>query len=600
MRRLTPLLLLWLAAAPARAQVGRAALAAGNERYLQADYQHAVPLLAAGLDPTGPRDSLWLEGVTRLADVLLVLRQDSLAATWLRWASRLVPDFRVDEDEMPPAVVRAAQAARAFVDSTPSDRFVTTTRFVWSAVFSRGTQGSVRLGTPGIPITARIGTDQFLRGGESRDLTPGSYPVVVSAPGYLTTRLTVEVLPGVVTVVDASPLPETAAWLYVAARPWGALLVDSELIGYTGVAAHRIAPGPHVLQLRRSAGAHIDTSITIAERQEVRLSWVARRDTTGTPGLDSALAVLDAGETEKGSQMLRPWLAAEPGSLAPRARALGLARLAEADWSLGAKDSARVSLREMVQADPFYAPPSDLFNPELRAAYVAVRHATPAIAVRAPADTVLNPLNGAFPVDIAVGQAGGVRVFLRLTSPRPRDSLLVALSVDSVAKASIPLTVPDGHVLAPGDYAIEAEVVLPAGSVRDLLQLSVERQAVDTAAHPVPLPATGYLPETRKTAPSFHTFLEGVGLGAIALMVPVAVNDRDVTGRTIPLAAGLVGGAVALANMLLKRPSAGIPENIEHNKSVRAQWDQQDRSIAMENAERLRRAPLRIRTSHTP
>jgi len=152
--------------------------------------------------------------------VLLVLRRDSLATTWLRWAARLSPEFNVDEDVAPPSVVRAARAARAFVDSTPRDPFVASTEFHWPGATVTEGPGTVRLAAANIPITARIGPDQFLRGAESRRLPPGSYDVVVSAPGYLPTRLTVELLPGVETLVRVSLLPETAGLLYVAARPW--------------------------------------------------------------------------------------------------------------------------------------------------------------------------------------------------------------------------------------------------------------------------------------------------------------------------------------------------------------------------------------------
>lgn len=186
MRTLASLTLLLLAASPALAQTGRQALAAGTERYLLADYHGAVPLLTKGLDPkAGPPDQLWKQGVERLADVLLVLRQDSLAGTWLRWAIRLSPEFDVDEEAVPPAVVRAARAARAFVDATPRDRFVARTEFEWPATFRAEAPGVVRLAAANIPITARIGADQFLRGAELRRLAPGSYDVVVSAPGYL-------------------------------------------------------------------------------------------------------------------------------------------------------------------------------------------------------------------------------------------------------------------------------------------------------------------------------------------------------------------------------------------------------------------------------
>jgi len=591
------LVLLVIAAGHAPAQTGRRALAAGNERYLLADYRGALPLLVRGLDPkAGPLDGPWVQGVERLADVLLVLRQDSLAETWLRWAARLDPDFRVDEEVVPPTVARAARAARAFVDSTPHDRFMARVTFDWAAASANGS-GTVRLERANIPITARIGTDQFLRGGESRRLPPSSYNVVVSAPGYLPTRLTVELLPDVTTVVAVSLLPETAGLLYVAARPWATVFVDGDPIGYTGVAAHRLVPGPSRPAVEYREGAPRDTTIVVGERQAVRLSWVGQRNTTGDPQLDQALAALDGADTERGAVLLRQWLSADAGAAPEGTKSLVLARLAEVAWSLGLRDSSGVCLRSLVQADPFFSIPLGLFNPELAANYVRVRRETPAIAIRAPRDTVVTPVRDSFPIRIAVGRPGEVRLLLRLTRPRPRDSLLVVLHVDSVGIARIPLTALDGNALAPGQYAIEAEVSLSGPRSSALLELTVERLPADTAPRQAPIPVAAFRAEIRKGRPSLRTVGEGVGLGALALLVSAAVNDAGVSGRAIPRGAWLIGGSVTVANIALKRPGVPLPENIAYNQALARQRTEDDRAIAAENARRLGIAPLRIRAT---
>lgn len=588
---------LTLIAAPAAAQAGRRALTAGAERYLLADYQGAVPELSQGLDPTaGPLDQQWLQGVERLADVLSVLRQDSLAAAWLRWAVRIAPNFAVDGDVVPPVVVRAAAAARAFVDSTPHDRFVARIAYEWPRKFRADAPGVVRLAPAAIPITARIGVDQFMRGGEARQLPPGSYDVIASAPGFLPTRLTVELLPGITTVVAVSLLPETAGLLEVTARPWGTLLVDGMRIGYTSVAAHRLIPGRHALRLELPDSPPRDTTIVVGDRQQIRISWVTRHDTTGDSGLDDALATLDGGEIERGTLQLREWLAATP--LAAVARATALARLAEATWSLGMKDSARAHLREIFAVDPFYSPPADLFNPELRAAYQHVRRTTAAIAIRAARDTVLTPLRDSLRVQIAVGQPAEVRLLLRLTNPRPRDSVLVALFVDSLATASVPLMSPDGRVLLPGQYVIEGEIAaLGPGS---LLRMSLERLPVDTLPHAPDIASAEYLPETRQGTLPFRTMGEGIGLGALAVFAAAVVNDREVSGRRIPLGAWVIGGSVAFATFTLRRPNVPIPESIAHNAALRTLRNDRNRAIAAENAATLQTAPLRIRTTREP
>jgi hypothetical protein len=601
--------LMAIVAAPAWAQTGRRALEAGNERYLLADYQSAVPLLSAGLDPAAGMDDLWMRGVQRLADALLVTRQDSLAATWLRWAARLAPDFLVDEEVMPPAVARAGRDARAYVEATPPDRFGGVTTFQWLAVPRPAAEGTFRLAPADVPLSARIGSDQFVRGGESRRLPPGSYQVVVSAPGYLPSRLTAEVLPGVATIVAVSLLPETAGFLHVTARPWAVLSIDGERIGFTPTAGHRLAPMNHAVRLERPSGQARDVPITVPERGHIQVSWVAQRDVTGDPRLDGALAALDSALTERGVELLRSLLGAQPPLTT--GRTLALARLAEAAWSMGERDSARAYLRQAVEADPFYLPTPEALNPEFRAAYWAVRRETPAVAIRAPADTVLNPADIvrrlsqptaglALPLEVAVGQPGVVRIFLRFSNPQPRDSLLMVFAVDSVAGTGVELVTADGSGLAPGTYTLEGEIATPGGSARDLLQMVVERLPVDTVAHLPPIPPYELEPETEKKLPSSPSILRGLALGALAAIVPLALNDADLSGRRIAAPAAIIGGSVALASIASSRPEAPIPENVRANGWRRSRWEEQNRRVAAENAVRLRRAAVRIRITRVP
>jgi hypothetical protein len=453
--------------------------------------------------------------------------------------------------------------------------------------------GIVRLVAANIPITARIGADQFMRGGESRSLPPGSYDAVVSAPGYLPTRLTVELLPGVETRLRVSLLPETAGVLYVAARPWATLLVDGQAVGYTGVAGHRIGPGTHTLRLTRDSGPAWDTTIVVGERQQIRVAWITRRDTTGEPRLDSALRALDAGEFERGVEALR--MSERFGE-----HAVALARLAEGSWALRARDSARAYLRRLIQMDPFYTPPPDLFNPDLRATYDRIRRETPVIGIRTSPDTVVVPDRDALPIEIAVGRPGDVRLYLRLSSPRPHDTLLTTIFVESLAVFHLSLTLPDGSVLPSGSIGIEGEVVFPGGGARHGLTLNLERLSVDTAPHMPPLPNASYRPEVRKGRASWRTVLGAVGLGTVALMIPAIMNDRDLSGRSVPLAASLVGVSIAVADLSLNRPRVTLPENVRYNATARAEWEGQNHSIAVQNAEKVRRTPVRVRATHTP
>jgi hypothetical protein len=91
-----------------------------------------------------------------------------------------------------------------------------------------------------------------------------------------------------------------------------------------------------------------------------------------------------------------------------------------------------------------------------------------------------------------------------------------------------------------------------------------------------------------------------VSLGVLATLIPVAVNDASVSGRSIPLAAGIIGGSVALADIALNRPSIPIPENIAYNETLRSEWAEQNRTIAAQNAAKIGLAPLRVRVVAEP
>jgi len=598
MNRFVLLVMILGIAAPCQAQNDRQALELGTERYLDADYRAAIPLLSLGLNPSaGAGDELWRSGVERLADVLLVLSRDSLAAIWLRWARRIDEAFTVDDQVMPPAVVRASQAARVFVDSTPHDRFVTSVEYEWPSAFRSDAPAFIALMPAGIPITARVGTDQFMTGGETRRLAPGSYPIVISAPGYLPTRLTVEALPGVTSRVHASLLPETAGALHVMSRPWGTVFVDGEEIGNTPISGHRITPGRHALRVERHNASIQDTTILVADREDVRLSWVSGSTATGDAVIDSALVMLDAANLERATEILQDRLGAS-ATLETAARATALARLAEAQWPVTSEDSVVMLLQEMVSVDPFYTPPLEGYNPVLRALYEIARRETAVIAIRMPADTVLRPLRDTLSIGVAVGQPGVVRVLLRFATPRPGDSVLAVLHVDSVATARIPLADRDSNVLLPGHYGLEAELEFRT-RVSDIVQLDIERLDVDTVPHEPPV-VTSYLTETRKGRPSPLTIVESLGLGALSVVVPIAINDRDLRDRLVNWPVLTIGVSVTTANLIFNRPDVPLPYNIQYNERLRAQRAEANRVIAAENAAARRRAPLRVRVSGVP
>jgi hypothetical protein len=75
----------------------------------------------------------------------------------------------------------------------------------------------------------------------------------------------------------------------------------------------------------------------------------------------------------------------------------------------------------------------------------------------------------------------------------------------------------------------------------------------------------------------------------------VITHDRDLSGRSVPLAASVVGVSIAVADLRLNRPRVTIPENVRYNATVRAEWEGRNHSIATQNAEKLRRTAIRVR-----
>ncbi len=270
----------------AAAQDARNLLRLGSQAYDFAEYRMAAPLLVVGLNPAaGPRDSLWVASLHRLAHILIEDRKDSLAAVWLRWALRVQPGLVVDTLDFPPAVQDAFALARGLVAAAGSGDTLTETSWEWAQRVGETTQGAVRIERSGVPMAAFVEGAGLLPAEGSLPLVPGSYTIVASAPGYFRTRVTREVLPGVTTVLRfrlRGASTQALGFLYVASEPWGSLYVDGERAGYTPVAAAPMAAGPHRLRIERSGYAAFDTVVTVARDQRVRLGTIRLKAAGGT------------------------------------------------------------------------------------------------------------------------------------------------------------------------------------------------------------------------------------------------------------------------------------------------------------------------------
>jgi hypothetical protein len=191
---------------------------AATRAYQNFETARALQLLNTALDPSrGPADSVWGQGVQLLAQILIEDGKATPARAWLRWAFRLAPDLKIDTLNFTPDVVAAARVARDAVRGMPGDQLTETS---WQWAGPRGdTLGRLQI-NPSIlmsaPITVLVPGRGLIRTGESVVLPPGSYELQAAAAGYLTARVTREVLPGVATVLtfnltSLAPPPDTSA-----------------------------------------------------------------------------------------------------------------------------------------------------------------------------------------------------------------------------------------------------------------------------------------------------------------------------------------------------------------------------------------------------
>ncbi len=610
MRRGLALAVLWLTlAGTAAAQRARDSLVAGSRAYDVAEYGAAIPLLSAGLNPVGPRDSLWVAGLHKLVHSLLERGADSVAALWLRWALRQDSTLVPDQVNFPPSVVAVFDKARRFVQSGSPGDSVTRTTWIWGGVRRgrqpRRTASALQIAPGPVRVNALVEGVGPLTVGQNRPLPPASYTIVASAEGYYPARVVREVLPGITTVLDfrLRPLPPpNPAYLYIASAPWGTAYLDGGRLGYTPIAARPIAAGTHCLRAERSGIGVFDTTLTVAHGERVRLGTrVWARASTPDPALISAAAAFDSTETEHGVDLLRQALPGLDSAAAPAVRARARVLLAAAEWALGFPDSAAIDFREAVHIDPFFEPEPENLNPDLSALLIRARRATVVVGLRVPGDTTIQPPAESWPLTVAVGKPGRVRIIVTSETAGARDSVVVTRSVERVTTIPLALVGADSLPLTTGSYALTGEFMSADGdSARARVAVDIARQAVDTqAAEPPPAPGV-FRPEWRRGPADRRGLVRGLVIGAAAGVIPVVLANSQLDRSALEpraLAVGAAIGAVTLTSIVLSRPRFLIPENVDYNRSLRAGWEERNRAIAAANEALVRRAPIRVRAN---
>ena len=203
----------------------------------------------------------------------------------------------------------------------------------------------------------------------------------------------------------------------------------------------------------------------------------------------------------------------------------------------------------------------------------------------------------------AVQRAGEFVAHLPRREPLEEGALDSAVTtVTVVEQETIPFSLApaDSQALEPGEYRLTAVYSEPGGtaSARFELAISLERQAIDTAAHLPPLDSSQLRPEQRPGGPFVPSLLTGLAVGVAAAAIPVALWNPDLGGASAEPRALAVGGAITLGGivgMITGRRMVPIQENIGYNQSLLTQRAADNQRIAAENETRRRLAPLRVR-----
>jgi hypothetical protein len=177
------------------------------------DTGRRLQLLRTAVNPEpGPLDASWSTAVQLLGQTLLEDKQDSLANTWLRWATRLLPSLEADTVQFPSSLATALRGAKDFTRSTqsPGDQAITTS-WQWAAPDATDHDGKLLVTAPGITgqLAASVAGGPDLSS-EPTTLAPGSYQIRASAKGYDSVAVTREVLPGTTTLLELKLKPMLA------------------------------------------------------------------------------------------------------------------------------------------------------------------------------------------------------------------------------------------------------------------------------------------------------------------------------------------------------------------------------------------------------
>jgi len=199
-------------AATARAQGSRGdLLRQATAAYDDFDIPRAVRFARAAIDPAlGARDTTWTRGVHLMTQLLIEDNQAAQAKIWATWAMRLEPTLAIDSVNFLAGVVTALREARASAARTAGDD-ATRATYGWPTATSTTTEARLRLAPATVAVNVLVRGVGLLTAGPGMTLEPGTYELVVNAPGFLPVTVQREALPGVITDLSFTLTSNAAA-----------------------------------------------------------------------------------------------------------------------------------------------------------------------------------------------------------------------------------------------------------------------------------------------------------------------------------------------------------------------------------------------------
>ncbi len=281
-------------------------------------------------------------------------------------------------------------------------------------------------------------------------------------------------------------------------------------------------------------------------------------------------------------------------SSADRDRALMY--LGAADLFRGERDSASVSFRRLVLANPRYRADQLIFPPRVTRLFDDVRETTKAVAVSLAREHTLVVGRSALTIRILASSAHPITASITEERGRTRRVLYNGAIEDSV-RLSWNGRDASGAVLTTGRYRLDVVSRTSQDAVLRTERVPLRITRRQRPALPIPPPPEPvYRTEKVGATAGLKFLIPGVVIGA-AVMLPAAIGDADAT-----TARYAIGGAVTIGGILGFFSERGRTTRVEDTAatdSVRAAWRQSAADIERENARRAASIRLEIRSGES-